>query len=100
MKLSIRTVRNLVFGALLAVTFIAADRDAFATSCADAWGGGGSMVTLQYCGPYSSTGEAFAHMESVALGFCWSPGAYLYWYARVGDFSGPEYYDSAWACWW
>ena len=93
--LSVRTVRNLAFGVLVAVALVGAQKRVFASGCQDVYGT--MYLNLVYCGPYTYEGEAISSMQSIAEGACWGH-AYYYWHVRVGDFGGDAYYDSMWTC--
>ena len=88
---TIRVIRNVSFGVVLLILAFSVHRKMSASGCDQAWPGGGPSAELQYCGGYASENEGLSDMEGVALGVCFEPYVDLYWYMRVGDFSGPIY---------
>ena len=97
-----RVIRNIAFATLLATAAFGIQRRVFAASCASI-SGGWDFVSLSGCGPYSgASSSAVSDMRGIAAsyvtGYNWGSGVYSdpYWWARVGSFEDPAYYDSYW----
>jgi hypothetical protein len=101
MRVSLRTVRNLAFGVLLITAAVGVQRKVFAASCSS-WDGSWDFINLYSCGEYMYEYEALSDMNGIAGSYAtdyqWGGGVYQdpYWYARLGSFEEPAYYDSAW----
>ncbi|HVX91318.1 MAG TPA: hypothetical protein VHC20_06910 [Candidatus Paceibacterota bacterium] len=101
MQVSSRIVRNAAFVVLLVVAAVGVQRKVFAASCSS-WTGTWDFINLYSCGEYVYDSDALPDMHNIAdyyaSAYNWGGGVYHdpYWYARLGSFEDPAYYDSAW----
>lgn len=101
MKVTTRFVRNLAFALLLATAAVGVQKKVFAASCSS-WSGYWDWISLSSCGEYMYDNVALSDMHGIAGDYArnynWGGGVYQqpYWWARLGSYEAPAYYDSVW----